>query len=636
MAIESIHRIINTKDRSVLDMEYRNIIHNLDISNIEADNEIIELYQEVMNFISGKILAQEDSARLQKNYDNWEKQRIINSLYEIRLPQVPEGDIITIGTTLAVSCISQYLAYQNETEGPLNDLDEAIRKLDVEEQKNYNSLQTRLLHSSWGLVRKYKMTNEYRIEQNEVEHLFQAINEPDNSMSLRMLRALEDEFRIYPPYWIYRARSAEKSGNIQEVSKCYDEFDKVWRPVLKFDPYKLEVEKFRVQEAMKAGKNSQALEHIALVYENTRPSDWANTLFAGVAYFVLGDRQKGMQCVNRNVIFDTEKTISDVVLEQMKAGKLNLATLPEEIRKLVGLSALRIDIIEVLAMSGDIEAQLMLGKIYSDGGITFSLEKIYAAGEISLKNYENALSLYEMAARENPGKKLKVDKVSIEILSNDKGAIFMFDGKKITAGGIAPKDFSEAAKWYAMAANQNDETAILSLAGLYAQGGPNLARDYKIAAEWFKKLADKGNKTAQNSLAKVYFDDKNYYDAYVWCCVAGMTEEHFIDVADTALVAGAIIGGIGAAIIGAVIGAHLLPFVAIGAIIGAMISTPLLPFIASDELIGRVGEYTIKEKIEGAGIFNTAKLSSSEMDKAKIEAGKIIAEIEQRIKQRQQ
>ncbi len=41
MAIVSIQRIINTQDRTVLDMEYRNIISNLKLGSIESDNEII-------------------------------------------------------------------------------------------------------------------------------------------------------------------------------------------------------------------------------------------------------------------------------------------------------------------------------------------------------------------------------------------------------------------------------------------------------------------------------------------------------------------------------------------------------------------------------------------------------------------
>ncbi|MBQ7155125.1 MAG: hypothetical protein IJR85_06185 [Synergistaceae bacterium] len=68
-----------------------------------------------------------------------------------------------------------------------------------------------------------------------------------NAKSLSMLRYLEDEFRIYPPYWVYRVRSAQKAGNPQEAAKCFEEFSNVWRPVLRNDPFMLEAAKYNVQ-----------------------------------------------------------------------------------------------------------------------------------------------------------------------------------------------------------------------------------------------------------------------------------------------------------------------------------------------------------------------------------------------------
>ena len=145
-----------------------------------------------------------------------------------------------------------------------------------------------------------------------------------------------------------------------------------------------------------------------------------------------------------------------------------------------------------------------------------------------------------------------------------------------------------------------------------------MTADRQEAVNWYEKAAYDGSKTSQTELAALYFYAENYYPSYVWCCVAEMTEQHFMNGTDTSLVAGAIIGGVGA-----VIGAPLLPVLAIGA-------------IATGWLGSQASEYTIKEQIEGAGIFNLAKLSDAEIDRAKIEAGKIIAEIETRIKQHQQ
>lgn len=54
MAIVSIHRIISTQDRIILDQEYNTIINKLALGNIESDYELTGLYAELMNFITGK------------------------------------------------------------------------------------------------------------------------------------------------------------------------------------------------------------------------------------------------------------------------------------------------------------------------------------------------------------------------------------------------------------------------------------------------------------------------------------------------------------------------------------------------------------------------------------------------------
>lgn len=54
MVIVSVHRIIATEDRIVLDQEYQNIINNLNVGNIEPDLDLTSLYEELMDVISQK------------------------------------------------------------------------------------------------------------------------------------------------------------------------------------------------------------------------------------------------------------------------------------------------------------------------------------------------------------------------------------------------------------------------------------------------------------------------------------------------------------------------------------------------------------------------------------------------------
>ena len=221
MAVVSIHRILNTNDRAVLEMEYRNIINNLKLGSIEADHEIVALYEELMNTVIGKLLAREAAEKLQKDYNEWQRMQMLKAAMSLRAYGT---DPITLGTTFAVSCTSQYFAYQKQTEYFRTRLNEKLWRIDADERKSYNTLQTRLLNSSWRLMRQYHLPDEYRITQDDVNDLFRAVNEEDSSKSLSMLRAIENEFRIYPPYWVYRARSAQNAGQSQEAAKCFAAF----------------------------------------------------------------------------------------------------------------------------------------------------------------------------------------------------------------------------------------------------------------------------------------------------------------------------------------------------------------------------------------------------------------------------
>ncbi len=130
---------------------------------------------------------------------------------------------------------------------------------------------------------------------------------------------------MYPPYWYYRAKAAQESGDDSEALSCWDKFAEVWRPVLRNDPYKLEEAKYRVQRLAKdsEGKREEIRRLLGVIQDNTTAGGWSNNLFAGVAYFLLGDKDEGIACVEVNVDFGYEETVSKAILAEMKKGELD-------------------------------------------------------------------------------------------------------------------------------------------------------------------------------------------------------------------------------------------------------------------------------------------------------------------------
>ena len=106
MAIVSVHRIVKTKDRIVLEQEYQNIINNLSLGKIAPDSDLIYLYEELMDVMTQKLLNDKQMERFRKRYAQREKRQFVRALSGIR---AYGGSLTSFMGSLAVSCVSAYL-----------------------------------------------------------------------------------------------------------------------------------------------------------------------------------------------------------------------------------------------------------------------------------------------------------------------------------------------------------------------------------------------------------------------------------------------------------------------------------------------------------------------------------------------
>ena len=330
MAIVSVHRILATKDRIVLEQEYQNIINNLSLGNIESDKDMTALYRDLMGIISRKRLRDEEAKIFRSRYDRME-QNLLNHAAS-RIQTQGENTKSIIGS-LAVSVVSSIFAYQAMQSDLAEGLSGELWQLTKEDITDCNALQERLLNSSWNLLRQYKLPDNYRLVQRTLDDFYKAVNEKDQAKRLRMLRALEREFQVYPPYWYYRGKTAQELGDNSEANSCFERFNEVWRPVLRQDPYKVEALKFGLSEIVNDGNLSgeekrRAFGILEDMTANTPRDDWANKLFAGVAYFLLGEKDRGIEIVQSNVDFGYGADVSEVLLNHLKAEELSPAMLP--------------------------------------------------------------------------------------------------------------------------------------------------------------------------------------------------------------------------------------------------------------------------------------------------------------------
>ncbi|MBR0168502.1 MAG: ankyrin repeat domain-containing protein, partial [Synergistaceae bacterium] len=340
MAIVSLHRITSSGDRLILDREYDSIINNLNMGEINADPELMTLYDKILKVIQ-KGRLRDDIREEINTADSQKKQKSIG--------QIISGNILKSFSTnplkwigkLAMSSASEYFTQRKESQEESEKLAQTVNdgqlKLKREELDEYDELQRKLLVSSWSLLRQYHLPDNYRLTQRELAKFSAVMNEPDPSKRLKMMKYLERDFAMYAPYWFYRAKSAHEAGNNDEAEKYFARFGEVWRPALKKDQYRAEAMKFRIESLMRNGVTQENAGEILKCLEemkaNTETEEWANNIFAGMVYFALGRKDEAVDCVMCNVLFNYENEMSNKVLERMETEELppRIEPLPEKI-----------------------------------------------------------------------------------------------------------------------------------------------------------------------------------------------------------------------------------------------------------------------------------------------------------------
>ena len=140
------------------------------------------------------------------------------------------------------------------------------------------------------------------------------------------------------------------------------------------------------------------------------------------------------------------------------------------------------------AISGDREAQYILGTLYLDGkGVS--------------QSYSETLKWFQASAEQGYA------------LSQNALANMYFFGRGV------PADQKKATDWWFLAAEQGISESQNNLAVAYRDGN-GVSQDPKAAIKWFKKAAFQDDVEAMVSLGGVYHQEGDSEMAYVWWYVA--------------------------------------------------------------------------------------------------------------------
>ena len=296
----SLTHILTYNDKVVLDQEYNTIINNLNLNNI-PDADIITLLQELMDLLTSSKIQDHDReyilTRFDKNVQAELKNRMRSRVFDTELVLNPYMGILR--SVLYTG--SFYFNYRTQMDTYDKEKEEGKWAIEAKTMEGLNNFYKKLLKYSWELIRRYKLPDEWRLNENQLRDYTDILKEPDLARRYRKLERIENSFRKFPPYWYYRGQAAQEIGDNDEALKCFNQFQQINQRILRKDPYAASVAMCKTMLKVEQSDPHMLKSDLDLILANSDDSDWGNILFAALQYARLGDSDTAGKLILRNL-----------------------------------------------------------------------------------------------------------------------------------------------------------------------------------------------------------------------------------------------------------------------------------------------------------------------------------------------
>ncbi len=501
MAIVSLGRVTASGDRVVLDAECREIFANLKPGDLEKEPQIVSLYSRLLEAMSAHRLTEDELKTVARIYDARQRRALSSALESLKV-----RDLDIFFATLFSRGANGYFGYRDI----MTEVHGAITwQLGEEALTELNALQNEFLAAGATLVRKYGLPENYKITPEELDYLEKAIAQTDDEKALEMYPVLLSAFSTYPPFWFYWAKAAA-SSDVEQMLSDIGEFERIYRPVMRRDPFLAEATKMRIVHEEWTSTERLA-ELLARFRENYDERDWLDNLFYGSVTWAAGDREAGIATVRNNILNGTETRITGAVLAAMERENFDA----EEFRTAFS-NATKDEFqgpperVALTAWLGGHDADAMrLAQQAMDGS---SPIPYFVAWQVLRKSNEKKsdrtlaaefeVRHAELAERDTAAYTDVVGNVNVVAGQGNARAQLLL-GLMCENGWGVVRDLTHAAKWYSLSAKQGNDAAQTVYASM-CERGIGRKKDISEAVKWYSLAAKSGNERAQYEIGRMY------------------------------------------------------------------------------------------------------------------------------------
>jgi len=285
-------------------------------------------------------LNEEDKLRLEKLHDKNVSNSLRNSfshvastIYSNLGSDIPKLLYETVAVTGSTA-----LNYERQIQSYHDELDSELWMLKKEEIRDINELRVYFLDTSWKLMSKYSIPDEWRLTEEQINDFLYAVKLDDYPRSERVLSRMEGKFYAYPPFWFYKGSVLAQQNKYEQAIEEFNNYENKRIGFLRNDQLFSSslMQKIEINELLDLNIDMDDIEKIII----QSPKDWQKVLYSSLKYWSFNEFEKALETVQINIDNGTEISLN----KRVKAS-ITASSSPNEYEQLV-LNLINDDIVK--------------------------------------------------------------------------------------------------------------------------------------------------------------------------------------------------------------------------------------------------------------------------------------------------
>ena len=202
MCTASVSEIVAKKNLVAMELEYNNILNNLNMESIIKDEALLRVMRKLLDTISFFRLNEMERKRLEQRHERKMGGAIMDKL----LASGPSlvlcvGNPVALATTAVVAGASMYANKKKEDAKEQEKFEDKMWELERAAIEQLNALRVELFECAWRLSDAYGFKDSWRLTEKQIDWFNEARGEYDPFLRYVKLNQRRDDFSVYPQYW---------------------------------------------------------------------------------------------------------------------------------------------------------------------------------------------------------------------------------------------------------------------------------------------------------------------------------------------------------------------------------------------------------------------------------------------------